>query len=94
MATHANETPVRALFVVGLFGAGVGLLKRGRTMGKGGAWRRWLLATSFSGKLLSLRGPLAQPGRALASHARGHWFKSSTVHCPQGVDECLVEGIY
>ena len=25
-------------------------------------------------------GPLAQTGRALASHARGHWFKSSTVH--------------
>ena len=25
-------------------------------------------------------GPLAQLARALASHARGHWFKSSTVH--------------
>ena len=49
-------------------------------MGEGGAWRRRLLATRFSGKLSSLRGPLAQPGRALASHARGHWFKSSTVH--------------
>jgi len=30
-------------------------------------------------------GPLAQLARALASHARGHWFKSSTVHCnPSG----------
>ena len=25
-------------------------------------------------------GPLAQLARALASHARGHWFESSTVH--------------
>ena len=94
MGTHASETPVRTLFVAALFWAGVGLSERGRSMRKGGTCRRLLLATRFSGKLLSLRGPLAQPGRALASHARGHWFKSSTVHCPPGVCECLFEGIY
>ncbi len=26
------------------------------------------------------RGPLAQLARALPSHGRGHWFKSSTAH--------------
>lgn len=52
-------------------------------MRKGGACGRRLAGTLFSGKLLFLSGPLAQPGRALASHARGHWFKSSTVHCLQ-----------
>ena len=63
-------------------------------MRKGGTcgWR--LAGTLFSGKLLFLSGPLAQPGRALASHARGHWFKSSTVHWPQGVNEYLFESIY
>ena len=29
-------------------------------------------------------GRLAQSGRALASHARGHWFKSSTAHYGRG----------
>jgi hypothetical protein len=31
-------------------------------------------------RVTALIGPLAQLARALASHARGHWFKSSTVH--------------
>ena len=49
-------------------------------MGKGGTCRLQRVSTLFSGRLSSTSGPLAQPGRALASHARGHWFKSSTVH--------------
>ena len=49
-------------------------------MGKGGTCRLQRAGTLFSGRLSSTSGPLAQPGRALASHARGHWFKSSTVH--------------
>ena len=48
--------------------------------GKGETRRLQREDTLLSGRLPSLSGPLAQPGRALASHARGHWFKSSTVH--------------
>ncbi len=34
-------------------------------------------------------GPLAQLARAPARHAGGHWFKSSTAHCPRQWDRGL-----
>jgi hypothetical protein len=40
---------------------------------------------------LTIRGPLAQPGRALARHARGQKFKSSRAHngVPPGAGEIV-----
>ena len=43
----------------------------GRTIGLHG---------TLSSRKRPLGGPLAQLVRALASHARGHWFESSTAH--------------
>ena len=34
----------------------------------------------FGAKIASLSGAVSSADRALASHARGHWFKSSTAH--------------
>ena len=39
-------------------------------------------------------GPLAQLARAFASHAKGHWFESSTVHDEAALRAVFVRGPY